>query len=140
MSPRRNTPPPLVLSLVPVLIAACVPTSSGGGDSERGMRALSRRAGALLRRAVAEYNRCRPAEARGLLAAVLAEAEGASAGGEFARIRAKAHFYLGAGAWDMGEAATTDSHFAASRRIDPAFEPDWKYISPGLRGRYEAAQ
>jgi hypothetical protein len=51
--------------------------------------------------------------------------------------RARAHFYLAAVAWDVGDVRKTDDHLLQCRRLQPLFEPDWTFIAPGLRKHYQ---
>lgn len=51
--------------------------------------------------------------------------------------RARAHFYLAALAWDVGDVKKTNDHIRQCRLLQPLFEPDWTFIAPGLRKHYE---
>ena len=51
-------------------------------------------------------------------------------------LQARAHFYLAAVAWDVGNVKKTDEHLRQCRSIQPLFEPDWTFVAPGLRKRY----
>ncbi len=55
-------------------------------------------------------------------------------------IRAAAHFYLAAVAWDFGSKKKTDGHLRQCRSVQPDYQPDWTFFAPGLRKRYEALQ
>ena len=118
------------------------------GESSAGSR---RRATKALKAGIRAYNEGRIAEAREHLQSALRETRGTSraapgsTGGagrsDLIRIRAEAHFYLAAVAWDLGESeiVLTMYHLKLCRHVDPSYEPaDWACISPGLRKRFEA--
>lgn len=109
----------------------------------------SRRAEKALRAGIRAYNDGKIAEARERLQSALSEAratsraEPGSSGGAarsgLTRIRAEAHFYLAAVAWDLGEKDRITYHLRLCRHVDPSYEPaDWTCISPGLRKRFES--
>jgi hypothetical protein len=105
-------------------------------QSAEGMEpeALRRLAARSLQAAVVAYNDGRIQLARELLESIL-DCTGAS---DLARIKAAAHFYLGAVEWDLGNRERTEFHISVCRRIDPAYEPDWVFISPVLRRYFES--
>ena len=107
------------------------------------------RAAKALRAGIKAYNDGRIAEARERLESALRETKGSSraapgstggvARSGLTRIRAEAHFYLAAVAWDLGESDRTTYHLGLCRHVDPSYEPaDWTCISPGLRKRFES--
>ena len=91
---------------------------------------LRRLAGKTLQAAIRAYNEGRIERARSYLDLVLSRTRESG----LARIKATVHFYLGAVAWDLGDKDRMRLHVRLCRHIDPAYEPDWTFISPSLRG------
>lgn len=89
---------------------------------------------AVLEAGVAAYNDGDTTAARENLKAVLQATRDKPMPAETAR----AHFYLAAVAWDLGDAKGTDRHLRACRSLQPEFEPDWTFLAPALRERYES--
>jgi hypothetical protein len=96
---------------------------------------LRRKAGRTLHEGIAAYNVGDVLGARRAMEEVLRETRGT----ELAFIRAAAHFYLAAVAWDLGEEEGTLFHLGHCRRTDSGYEADWTFISPGLRRRFESS-
>lgn len=122
-------------ALILLLGGACAPgRATWSADGAGGAQArLRRRAGKALQAGIAAYNDGRIDGAREHLESVLSETEQSPLG----YIRAAAHFYLAAVAWDLGEADKTTHHLERCRRSDPAYEPNWIFISPSLRERFD---
>jgi len=140
-SPRASDPGPTTAHSEGPGRAEHVSRKSPTGDRRRATRALA--AG------IKAYNDGRIAEAREHLGSALRETRGSSraapgstggvARSGLVRIRAEAHFYLAAVAWDLGEKDRITYHLKLCRHVDPSYEPsDWTCISPGLRKRFES--
>lgn len=122
------------VALLAFLVGGCMPSETADYSPERARESLRRRAGRLLQQGISEYNDGRNARAREHLESVLKETKDSP----LAYIRAAAHFYLAAVAWDLGDGDRTSYHLKLCRHIDPAYEPDWTFISPSLRERFES--
>jgi hypothetical protein len=125
----------------PILVAllacpGCGSRAPAGPVTELSPDMLRRKAGRTLHGGIAAYNAGDVFGARRAMEEVLAETKDT----ELAFIRAAGHFYLAAVAWDLGEEEGTRLHLDRCRRADPGYEPDWTFISPGLRRRFESAQ
>ncbi len=88
----------------------------------------------LLVAGINAYNDGNTTKARKTLKSVLATTEHQN----LPRVRAVAHFYLAAVAWDYGNKRETDEHLQQCRFLQPGYEPDWTFLAPSLRKRYEA--
>ncbi len=88
---------------------------------------------AMLEWGIKEFNAGTVSEAKVTLESVIE----ATAARELAEIRAVAHFYLAAVAWDFEETAATDLHLRQCLNLRPNYQPDWTFLSSGLRQRYE---
>ncbi len=101
----------------------------------------------LLRAGIASYNDGKPRQARAFLQSAIertetmgAEATGITRDIDLAiadSIRAAAHFYLAAAAWDLGDSRLVDHHLRQCRAFKPDYEPDWKFIAPQIRTRFD---
>ena len=89
---------------------------------------------ALLVSGINAYNDGNTTEAKKTLESVLATTEHQN----LPRVRAVAHFYLAAVAWDFGDKRETNEHLRQCRFLQPGYEPDWTFLAPSLRKRYEA--
>jgi Tfp pilus assembly protein PilF len=88
----------------------------------------------LLQWGIVSYNSGNIDEAKTTLTKVLKLTKGRNA----PNIRAEAHLYLAAVAWDLGQEDVTDRYLRECRSINPHFKPDWTFFSPSLRKRFEA--
>ena len=85
--------------------------------------------------AIVEFNAGRTGPAKKTLELVV-EAASRSA----PETQAVAHFYLAAVYWDLGAAGMANRHLKQCVSLRPDYQPDWKFIAPSLRKRYEALQ
>jgi len=88
----------------------------------------------LLQWGIVSYNSGNIDEAKTSLEKVVKLTKGRNA----PNIRAEAHLYLAAVAWDLGQEDATDRYLSECRSINPHFKPDWTFFSPSLRKRFES--
>ena len=119
-----------------VIFPACGCLQSGSADSppEISQKVLRRRAGRLLEQGIKAYNDGRIKRARTCFETVWRQTKDNA----LSYIRAAAHFYLAAVAWDLGDKDKTKYHLDLCRHTDPTYEPDWTFLSPRLRKRFES--
>ncbi len=120
------------VALIAFLAGGCLPAGPAEHPSEEVGRRLRRRIGKVLEAGIRAYNDGKIVRAREQLESVLRGTKDSS----LAYIRAAAHFYLAAVAWDLGEKDRTTHHLKLCRHVDPAYAPDWTFISPGLREHF----
>jgi len=87
----------------------------------------------MLEWGIKEFNAGTTLEARVTLESVIEATEAR----ELAELRAVAHFYLAAVAWDFEETTQTDLHLRQCLNLRPNYQPDWTFLSSGLRQRFE---
>ena len=122
------------VALVLFPACGCLESGSAKRSPESAKKILRRNAGTHLERGIKAYNDGRIERARSWLEMVLGETKDSP----LAYTRAAAHFYLAAIAWDLGEKDRTEVHLRRCRYTDPTYEPDWTFISPRLRKRFES--
>lgn len=124
----------LRLALVVLLAGGCVPPVSEELSPQETQERLRRNAGKLLELGIRAYNEGRNSRAREGLEMILKDTRDSP----LAFIRAAAHFYLAALAWDLGDDDRTSYHLKLCRHTDPGYRPDWTFISPSLREKFES--
>ena len=120
--------------LAALLVGGCLPPGSAEPSPHEAQERLRRDAARLLKQGVKAYNHGRNARAGESLESALKETRDSP----LAYIRAAAHFYLAALAWDLGDRDRTSYHLKLCRHADPAYRPDWTFISPSLREQFES--
>ena len=123
-------------ALIALLAGGCLPRVPSAPSPRETRERLRRDAGRMLKQGIRAYNEGRNARARESLESVLKETKDSP----LAYIRAAAHFYLAALAWDLGDRERTTYHLKLCRHADPAYEPDWTFISPSLRVQFESSR
>ena len=122
------------IGLLALLAGGCLPPDLADRSPIGAQKRLRRRAGRALQAGIRAYNQGKIVKAQEYLESVLKETKDSS----LAYIRAGAHFYLAAIAWDMGQREKTSFRLKLCHHADPGYAPDWTFISPGLRRRFES--
>jgi Tfp pilus assembly protein PilF len=127
-------PAALSLALLSLLACGCLLPGREGSSPARTVKQVHKQARRLLWAGITAYNNGNTIRARDSLDSVLEKTRGHA----LPDIQAAAHFYLAAAAWDLGDKKKTDRHLQQCRTIKPTYRPDWTFIAPSLRRRFEA--